>query len=290
MKRYLDSRGSRQRLEKEPQSASPGKSRRCLVTGSCSISPTSDGEVWSWVVGRKVKYIFALRVMASVSLFFFPLSNLPSFAKICHHLNVLGKARRDQKADRFSSCCLRLLDPENPGLAPNICCFSFLLFCFSFFFCFFGAFSLCLWLDYYFFFLSKSVNTPGPSPVPRIPLLPSPPWKLPVNEWAGQARTLEAAALGSADHQLLCLVLSHAPVGMMNPECCCEALTPGCIFFPPSATAPSASLFLFLFFYGLIPQMSLWINCATPNSSVVGQVIRLNLIGQDIQQTLFAVI
>lgn len=71
MKRYLDSRGSRQQLEKEPQSASPGRSRRCRVTGSCSISPTSDGEVWSCVVGRKVKYILALRVMALACCFFF---------------------------------------------------------------------------------------------------------------------------------------------------------------------------------------------------------------------------
>lgn len=73
MKRYLDSRGSRQRLEKEPQSASPGRSRRFRVTGPCSISPTSEGEVWSRVVGRKVKYILSLHVMALVCFFFFTL-------------------------------------------------------------------------------------------------------------------------------------------------------------------------------------------------------------------------
>lgn len=111
MKRYLDSRGSRQQLEKEPQSASPGRSHRCRVTGSCSISPTSDGEVWSCVVGRKVKYILALRVMALACCFCFFFSwnpFPPSSTKIHHHFNVLEKAHWDQWADRFVSCCLHL--------------------------------------------------------------------------------------------------------------------------------------------------------------------------------------
>lgn len=59
------------------------------------------------------------------------------------------------------------------------------------------------------------------------PAVSCPPCKLPVNEWAGHL-TPWGSTSGSSDHQLLCLEPSHAPVGMMNPECKCEALTSLC--------------------------------------------------------------
>lgn len=56
------------------------------------------------------------------------------------------------------------------------------------------------------------------------PAVSCPLCKLPVNEWAGHL-TPWGSTSGSSDHQLLCLGLSHAPVGMMNSEHKCEALT-----------------------------------------------------------------
>lgn len=62
----------------------------------------------------------------------------------------------------------------------------------------------------------------------RNPAVSCPLCKLPVNEWAGHL-TPWGSTSGSSDHQLLCLELSHAPVGMMNPECKCKALTSLCV-------------------------------------------------------------
>lgn len=51
----------------------------------------------------------------------------------------------------------------------------------------------------------------------QSPAVSCPLCKLPVNEWAGHL-TSWGSTLGSSDHQLLCLGLSHAPVNMMNPD------------------------------------------------------------------------
>lgn len=51
----------------------------------------------------------------------------------------------------------------------------------------------------------------------RNPAVSCPLSKMTVNEWAGHLIPW-GSTLGSSDHQLLCLGLSHAPVSTVNPE------------------------------------------------------------------------
>lgn len=112
-----------------------------------------------------------------------------TFAPLLRSVNVLGENTLRSERRQVFELLFHAWKSRSRSCTKHLLFFSFFAVLFPFFFIlFFGMFSHSVFgwiITPFFFFLSKSVSTPGPSPVPRIPLLPSPPCKLPVNEWAG---------------------------------------------------------------------------------------------------------